>query len=241
MSQTHHIQIGQQEVALRIERTRGRSIRLLYKPELRMFILRTPSGNVDTQARLFLQKQEAWMLKRLQKAELTDKRAIRFHADLEAGLLPFLGEGYQLIRTQGPRRKIERSAESRQIHLTLQAQDEDWKAFLRESLKLLAKDILPDRTFALAKATESTVNKIFIKGQKTRWGSCSNLSNVNLNWHMIFMPPPLIDYVIIHELMHLRELNHSPKFWAWVERYYPNYKQAEKEIRQYEWMIGILD
>ncbi len=241
MSQVHQIQLGDQTVEVKVEKTRGRTIRLIYKPELKLFVLRTPSGQVDKQAEAFLGQHQKWMLKRLQKSSLTDKRSVRFHADLEQGLIPFLGEGYQLIRKIGKRRKVERKPEKREIHLTLLPQDEDWKAFLRESLRLLAKEILPERTFSLAKATDSTVNKVFIKGQKTRWGSCSSLSNVNLNWHMVFMPTPLIDYVIIHELMHLRELNHSPKFWAWVERFYPNYKQAEKEIRQYEWMIGILD
>jgi predicted metal-dependent hydrolase len=70
-----------------------------------------------------------------------------------------------------------------------------------------------------------------LKDQKTRWGSCSSLGNINLNWRLIQAPDWVIDYVVIHELAHLHELNHSPSFWSIVGRYCPNYGEAKNWLK----------
>jgi len=77
-------------------------------------------------------------------------------------------------------------------------------------------------------------NQIFIKNQKTRWGSCSSKKNLNLNYKIIFLPEKHRDYIIVHEMCHLKELNHSRNFWALVERALPNYLEIKKELRNHE-------
>jgi hypothetical protein len=74
-------------------------------------------------------------------------------------------------------------------------------------------------------------NRISIKNQKKRWGSCSKKSNLNFNYRIVFLPPALADYIIVHELCHLGELNHSRKFWDLVERAIPNHKQRRRELK----------
>ena len=74
--------------------------------------------------------------------------------------------------------------------------------------------------------------KIFIKNLKSRWGSCSKLQNLNFNYKIVFLSVELQDYLIVHELCHLSEFNHSPKFWALVEKTIPNYKHARRELRR---------
>lgn len=81
-------------------------------------------------------------------------------------------------------------------------------------------------------------NCITIRNQKTRWGSCSKQGNLNFNFKIAFLPPQLADYIIVHELCHLKELNHSSRFWALVARAFPNYKQIRKELRQYNLNVG---
>lgn len=73
--------------------------------------------------------------------------------------------------------------------------------------------------------------RIFIRDQKTRWGSCSSRGNLNFNWRIAMLPPALADYVVVHELCHLIEFNHSPKFWALVGRAVPEYKQLRRHLR----------
>lgn len=76
-------------------------------------------------------------------------------------------------------------------------------------------------------------NKISIRNQKTRWGSCSRKGNLNFNYKIIKLPEPIAEYVIAHEICHLKEFNHSKNFWELVENYINDYKEARKELRKY--------
>lgn len=74
-------------------------------------------------------------------------------------------------------------------------------------------------------------NRICVKNQKTRWGSCSKKGNLNFNYKIVLLPIEMADYIIIHELCHLKELNHSPKFWNLVAKAAPNYLEIRKELK----------
>ena len=75
--------------------------------------------------------------------------------------------------------------------------------------------------------------RVTIREQKTRWGSCSSRGNLNFNWKLIMAPPPVLDYVVIHELCHLYEFNHSPRFWQLVEAQMPEYESWKKWLKQH--------
>lgn len=77
-------------------------------------------------------------------------------------------------------------------------------------------------------------NKIFIKNQKTRWGSCSRKRNININYKIIFLPKKHQDYIVAHEMCHLKEFNHSRKFWTLVEEVLPNYLEIKRGLRDHE-------
>ena len=77
---------------------------------------------------------------------------------------------------------------------------------------LQAKRIFPERTAYFAERMGVTYNRITIREQKTRWGSCSSAGNLNFNWKLVLMPSELLDYVVVHELAHRKEMNHSPAF-----------------------------
>lgn len=95
-----------------------------------------------------------------------------------------------------------------------------------------ARKILVARTKQLASLGGFPINKVFIKHQKTRWGSCSSRGNINLNAKLLFLRQELRDYVIMHELCHLRHMNHSKLFWAEVQKYIPHAKSLQKELRK---------
>ena len=74
-------------------------------------------------------------------------------------------------------------------------------------------------------------NRVSIRNQRTRWGSCSRKGNLNFNYRILMLPQHLADYIIIHELCHLKELNHSSKFWNLVAQVMPNYLERRRELR----------
>lgn len=76
-------------------------------------------------------------------------------------------------------------------------------------------------------------NKVFIKDQKTRWGSCSSQGNLNFNYRLVMAPLPVIDYLVTHELAHLAEMNHSKRFWSLVERVCPEYKKHRQWLKEH--------
>jgi predicted metal-dependent hydrolase len=108
------------------------------------------------------------------------------------------------------------------------------KAFIDRLLaidKADARKRLTDRLYHLAKEHGFTCNKVSIRKQKTRWGSCSHNNNISLNLKLVLLPKELIDYVMLHELVHTRIHNHNKKFWAELDRYTGNGKVTAKRLR----------
>jgi hypothetical protein len=81
---------------------------------------------------------------------------------------------------------------------------------------------------------------LLISNARTRWGSCNSKKEVRLNWRLLQAPPHLINYVICHELAHLKEMNHSARFWAVVASIYPDYKAAEKELKMWSAKLHVM-
>jgi predicted metal-dependent hydrolase len=95
----------------------------------------------------------------------------------------------------------------------------------------LAKAELPLRCAGLAARHGLSISRVTIRNQRSRWGSCSSRGSIALNWRLLQMPPDVSDYVILHELMHLREPNHSRRFWKEVAAVCPEWRVAEKWLR----------
>ncbi len=100
-----------------------------------------------------------------------------------------------------------------------------------------AREIFPERVEYYAKKMGISYGRITIREQKTRWGSCSSKGNLNFNWKLTLMPPDILDYVVVHELAHRREMNHSRAFWKIVEQMLPDYKERRKRLRERQEMI----
>lgn len=105
----------------------------------------------------------------------------------------------------------------------------DRKAFhhYREPARALAHDRIQE----LNAGYNFSYRRISIRNQKSRWGSCSKRGNLNFNYRIVLLPPHLADYIIVHELAHLQELNHSPQFWNLVSRTIPNHRACRRELR----------
>ena len=96
----------------------------------------------------------------------------------------------------------------------------------------IARDIFTRKTAYYARIMGVSYGRIAIREQKTRWGSCSSKGNLNFNWKLVLMPPEILDYVVVHELAHRKEMNHSPAFWAVVEKELPDYRRRREELKR---------
>lgn len=99
-------------------------------------------------------------------------------------------------------------------------------------LKKKAREILTRKTDEFKVLLNVDDKKIRIGDQKTRWGSCSSSGTLSYNWHLILLPEELIDYVVVHELCHFIEMNHSKEFWKQVAYILPDYKERRKKLKE---------
>lgn len=98
---------------------------------------------------------------------------------------------------------------------------------------------LPPRTWELAAMTGMEVKQVVVRNQRSRWGSCSANGTISLNWRLVQTPESVRDYIIYHELMHLREMNHSARFWARVEEVCPSWREAEHWLKRNGSLVGL--
>ena len=94
-----------------------------------------------------------------------------------------------------------------------------------------ARTLVENRLSVINKFYNFKINRIAIKNTKTRWGSCSSKGNLNFNYKIIYLKQEFADYLIVHELCHLGQFNHSKNFWALVEKTVPDYKKIRKDVK----------
>lgn len=130
---------------------------------------------------------------------------------------------------------IEKIREQEEKKKETQGESMEREYLTNEEIKKLADKALqhiPKRVSYFAKQIDVTYGKITIRNQKTRWGSCSSKGNLNFNCLLMLTPPEVIDYVVVHELCHRKEMNHSEAFWAEVEKILPYYKEQVKWLKE---------
>jgi predicted metal-dependent hydrolase len=108
-----------------------------------------------------------------------------------------------------------------------------WSVEERRAYRVRAAAELPSRVRELAEPQGLVVSRVSIRDQRTRWGSCGGDGHICLNWRLVVMPSWVRDYVIIHELMHLRRMDHSQRYWALVAAACPEYRDARRWLREH--------
>ena len=144
-------------------------------------------------------------------------------------ILCFLSEKASWIRMQqGRMQERENMRQQARIHLDA-AQEKE----LRER----AKSVLAQRTAYFARQIGVTYGRITVRDQKTRWGSCSQTGNLNFNFRLILAPSEMLDYVVVHELCHRRQMNHSTQFWQEVAQVLPDYRKRKAWLTENGWRL----
>jgi predicted metal-dependent hydrolase len=119
------------------------------------------------------------------------------------------------------------------------APEENLRPALEEHLRALARRELAERAEELARQHGAPMRRVMVRSQRSRWGSCSVRGTISLNWRLVQVPETVRDYIILHELTHLRHLNHSARFWAAVEKVCPDYRAAEAWLKRHSAEVGF--
>lgn len=198
-----------------------------------VLVIRCPVRTTDEEIRSLVDKKRSWIEQALEKMQSVLDSEL--HSN---GAQPILYQGEQLevirkhIDVAGIRVQQSGLGElSVSSHVTLT--DDEVHALVTSWLKRQANHQIPIRVANYAERLGYRYNRVQVKEQKRRWGSCSSQRNLNFNWRLIQAPTWVLDYVIVHELCHLREMNHSDRFWSLVKQAYPNYEEAKQWLREH--------
>jgi predicted metal-dependent hydrolase len=111
------------------------------------------------------------------------------------------------------------------------------KKIVEQFYRKKAEEVIRDRLEHFNTHYGFRFHRVAFRDQKSRWGSCSRAGNLNFNWRLIMAPIEVIDFVVVHELCHLREMNHSRSFWALVEQKVPDHKVSRKWLKENHWLL----
>lgn len=191
-------------------------------------VLTLPRGGTQRDALSFANNHYEWLVDEKRKALLRRKEKGRLFAGDQ---IWFRGERHPLGVVRDWGRPILRFAD--QAVLIADA-EMDLARPLGQHLRGLAKKEFPVRTQYFADRHGVKFSRVAVRDQRTRWGSCSAAGTISLNWRLIMTPPETSDYIIIHELMHTEEMNHSHRFWRLVREACPDYKRHEDWLGRHQ-------
>lgn len=212
----------------KLERRQRRTIGLKITAE--GLVVHAPKRIFDYQLNNVLQEKAHWILNKLKAREANKIAPIQW---LNGEYLLFLGNNIQLSISQCSTNK---AAVLEQDHLAIAQPDPHNKTLTcRKVIAWYKKQALLDfsRRLEVFSAKLGVVTPpLTLSNAKLRWGSCNSRGEIRLNWRLLQAPPHIINYVICHELAHLKEMNHSARFWRVVEKLFADYKLAEKELKK---------
>jgi hypothetical protein len=220
---SNHIILGNRIVGYMLRRDRRR---LTMRIDERGLAVGAPRHVPLAEIEAFLHGHTDWVLEKLDEYAV---KAVPRHLPIHDGThLPVLGADVRVRVTAGGNRGYFNADE-----LWLAARPAaDLSLLARRALQRRALEHFRPRLIDMATQIGREVPSLGLSSARTRWGSCSTKSGIRLNWRLIHLAPATIDYVIAHEVAHLIEMNHGPRFWRLVETIYPDWRVARATLRQ---------
>ncbi len=216
------------------ESPRARRLRLLIRPESGLEVVvprRTTRAHIEEVLRAKADWINATLARLAHEAATLPAPAPLAHGQM----LPFAGRELHLallLAAPGKRSHTQLTGETLALTVT-DGRQETIHAALEAWYRAQARVVFAARIAHCNAAYGFTFGRVSIKEQKSRWGSCSRAGNLNFNWRLLLAPLPVLDYVVYHELAHLKELNHSPRFWQIVARACPDFETHRAWLRRH--------
>jgi predicted metal-dependent hydrolase len=192
--------------------------------------VRAPRRTSQKVIEAFVAEKADWIAKKQAQAKQLAAARLELEKNYQPGETHlYLGTAYPLQRPTGDGCQVDFDGD----RFALPAGCPDPAAAFEQWYRRAAQVLLRERVDALAAAHGYTVQRVRITGARTRWGSCSSTGSLNFSWRLVQAPPGVIDYVVIHELVHLEHRNHSKAFWGRVAELQPDYGTRRAWLRQH--------
>lgn len=209
-------------------RRRSNAKRYIAKVDPRGEIVVTiPRGGTQREALSFAREHGEW----LRGQQSNARETLRDKGLLAGDRIWFRGQLVELVVSKDWGRPVLRFADQ---ELFIADEAMDLSRPLAERMRRLARVELTALTKELGERFGIAFKRVSIRDQRTRWGSCSASGTISLNWRIVLAPPEAAEYIVIHELMHFREMNHSLAFWALVEAACPRYREHERWLDDHQ-------
>lgn len=210
---------------------RAKCVRLEVRPETGLMVVIPESYNSDQIPNL-LKEKERWISGKL--ANYGHVQRNRRDKTLKDGdTVPYLGRDLEVVLRQSYGNVESVNVEQNKLVVNLRAESDRLDLVLEQWYRMQAMQLIQEKVTELSAGLGLTYGRLSIRGQKTRWGSCSHKGNLSFNWKLIMAPEPVIDYVIVHELAHLKEMNHTKRFWQLVEQYCPKWRDHKNWLKEH--------
>lgn len=217
-------------VSYRLIRSKRKTLTIQVTPAAEVVVkapLRLPQAEIDR----FVTQKEEWILS--VQARIRREQAAKAQFDpIKRGTLPLLGKEYPISPSP------QTAFDGKQFLLPA-LPFALCKPLLQKLYRTLAKEILTEQVAHYSAVTGLKPTAVRITAANTRWGSCSGKNSLNFSWKLIFADLRAVDYVVVHELIHIREHNHSAKFWAGVEEVLPDYKARRELLRALQAALSL--
>jgi hypothetical protein len=224
--------LGPHRIGYELKRARRRSIGFVIGPQgLRVSAPRwVPQAEIERA----LHHKGEWILRKLVEQRERQQRVQAARIDwLDGGRLPYLGEMLTLVLAPAERGPVwDAAARELRLPLPLGAAAEQIRDLTQAWLQARAREDFLPRCQLFAARLGVTMKLLRLSSAQTRWGSASADGSIRLNWRLIHFAPAIIDYVVAHELAHLREMNHSPAFWDTVRSVLPDFERSRDALRE---------
>lgn len=226
------ISLAGRQVAYTVKRSdRARYIRLQVGVETGLEVVVPRKFNLKDLDDI-LRKKQKWILDKLGYGASADENG-PLSRPQGGGRVLYCGREYEVEARVKPGSAPKVAVGENKLVVTVPVEAEgSVRLVLEHWFRHRAREMITKRLREISEQLNLSYNRVFIKDQKTRWGSCSQKRNLNFNWRLAMAPPQVQDYVIVHELMHLMEPNHSKRFWALVEEVCPDYKAHRAWLRK---------
>ena len=213
---------------------RATRITLRIEPGGRALRLTVPAGLAEREVAAFLDRHQGWLITKL----------ARFSADTSlkaGGEIPLRGVRHTIVHTGKLRGVSEAAVVDGQPVLRVSGLEEHMGRRIADFLKKEARRDLEALVAGHAAIIRKPVNSISMKDTRSRWGSCSADGNLSFSWRIVMAPPSVIDYLAAHEVAHLKEMNHGPRFWSLCERLCPHMEEAKVWLKRNGTMLHAID